>query len=1164
MLVAFALIGGSALIGPAGAQTPTPTPTATGPAAPKINFLNPAQGYDPQTDRPPRTPGTADPPKVSDRDNGVTSAYHIVAATDQAVPNAVVEAYIKYGSQNEITIGTLDPIPGSTGYELLWDIPDSLNEGSATMFVRIFQQTGSGFVPVAEDSQVVDMQHKGSEPAPPPDQPADDTVAFTWPTQNGRLGFYKPAGAGAWRTVVDYSVSNGGSEMNLLYSVTDPGAEPVYKACGRVLLFNDANGPTVDGPGAGPIKNQGICSLTGNDLPTDVSAIAAVVLEGDQPNRNDVVDSSMLTQDSADVHLVQGYAVDNRDLKLELRPVAPSAVSATYPTSLRRTAGSGCLNIDAVVLDDLDRPVQGPNVDVHLEGPDDQVGFTAQTGAAGTSGQQAPQKDHSNESERNCTGGFTGTQGDHNLPGAGDVKHIESTLGAGQSGPAQNAVIGGARPGTWRFGLFSPTVGFSDVTAWVDEESLDSEGKRMPDGDTLEGGESKVSVRAQWLPSGVSLSFQPSGRSALPGTCTPMTVRARAGTAALPNINLDVHATGPDDNLDFCDLTETSPRRAPDAPDTGHNPEDTGEAGHGGSSPRAQHTEGETDDAGNFTVGVVSPTATGDSRLEAWIDGEPAGPADNDTQDANEARAAATVNWAATLAQAQLSFVSPSPYGSGGTPGAGSGTRVASTQDADRRYHVSVRVNAVGVPGVELLISQDGTTFRKLGDMTQVSQSDLWEFSWNVDATEDTSPTLRAQIPGTDRREDIVISVNNQGSDIPPPGSRAYETAEITSPIAGTEVAFTNRVTKVKGVASAGAEGLELYYTKASANDTPAAADWILCGFLQLDGLGTAPQNFEADCTLNPSDQAGLVTGVAVITFDCSPIVINDGCDARPTGQTPARQGEKESGDAHRIYGFEAQPLITLEPAESQGATRSCQPLQVAAVDQTGQALGGENVDVHLQGPDDEASFCQPQGGSTRRAPDQGGHVGGEPDEGIHPDTSPETHHTEGETRPNGAFTFGITTNNRGNSNVTVWLDRNDNDVADGGEASDVAVLHWFKRASGSGGKKCTQRGTPGRDVLTGTSAKDILCGLGGRDKLVGLGNADTLNGGKGNDRLLGGRGNDRISGAEGDDFIKGGRGRDKLNGGLGRDRLSGGGQRDFCAGGRGRDRSKGCETKRS
>lgn len=68
----------------------SPSPSGGGSTAPAIQLLNPNTGYDPGLGMPPRM--GADPPKISDRFDGVDRAYHLVAAAANAPVDAIVEA----------------------------------------------------------------------------------------------------------------------------------------------------------------------------------------------------------------------------------------------------------------------------------------------------------------------------------------------------------------------------------------------------------------------------------------------------------------------------------------------------------------------------------------------------------------------------------------------------------------------------------------------------------------------------------------------------------------------------------------------------------------------------------------------------------------------------------------------------------------------------------------------------------------------------------------------------------------------------------------------------------------------------------------------------------------------------------------------------------------
>jgi hypothetical protein len=1114
--------------------------------------MNPHPGYDPGLGNPPRQ--GADPPKISDRFDGIDSAYHLVAAAVNAPVDAIVEASYVRGTANEITIGQMSRVAGTEGtFELFWDIPDSLSDGAITIRVRVFQQTGAGFVELAKDEAAAVLEHR--EAAPPDDNfPADETMEITFPANGGPLGFYKSTG-GIWRTVIDGSASGAVSEMDAFYSVVPLGREPVFKPCGHETLFDKPQyhfGIGEDTSLEEPIPWQVVCALQATDVGSAVTAVAVVAEEGDKPDRSDVTfqPSEELSQDSADVHTVAPYVQQDDQLKVTVT----GDPNAQHLADTRRVpSGNNCLSFMVTVVDQMQRPVEGANIDVHIQGPSDLVQFGNEATADGptSGGHKIPDKGaHATESGKNCDGnGGSGQQGDHNVPGGDDIKHRESSIGTGVDGGG-----GLVLPGQWRFHIWSGAgvTGFTNITAWIDDEPLPSPTeKRAADDDVLEASEKSATTRAQWYPGNPIAEFIPLGDAGPAGTCRPFIVKARAGTAAIPGINIDVHGTGPSDALDFCDPGGGSARTSPDQGP--HDPEAPGESTDKATSPTTHHTEGQTDNEGNFTFGVVSPV-TGDTRLVAWIDGEPE--RNNDVQAAGEPSTSATMSWASSSGDASVNFVNPSLYG--GLTRA----KVAKQTDANALYHIVTRVDAPSlIQGVELQLGTGtGATFAKtkdLGVATQVLGTDTYELLWPVDVA-DGDYTLRAHIAGTTVSTDIPITVNNEeGMD---PRDVPDTTVELTKPLNAQLTSFLRRATPVEGIASAGTEGLHVYYTKAPANAPLASGDWIQCRFLQLDGTGSAPQPFQTSCPLQGADQATQVTGIAAVTFDCAEPLPGAGCDAAtdalPTGRNP---GTIDSGDAHRVFGFDANPLIGLTPPENENSTNNCAKFVMQVTDETGQALPGENVDVHAAGPGDSPSFCNPGDGSAtpRRAPDQGGHsaVSGHADQGAHVSDGSDIQHVEGETNSEGRFVFGVVADASGDTAISAWLDRTDDDVQGGDEPVDSSLMHWVS------GTNCTQIGTARGDVLTGTSGADRLCGRGGDDVLKGKGGNDVLLSGRGNDVVRGGGGNDSINASRGKDRLFGDSGNDNLKGAAGRDRLNGGAGSDTCDGGPERDRVTKCES---
>lgn len=1154
------LDGSSALSQPSPSGSPNTSPT--GPAAPKVFLLNPSAAYDPGAEiREQDAQQPNDLPKISDKFDGVNETYHVVAVVSGAPQDALVEAYYKEEDATvaEVTIGEMKPVLGSPDtYEVDWDIPTSLDSFFGSITVRLYQPTPQGFEEVASDSVRVRLQHKQQFFVVPPEGPipAAETVEFAWPTNAGPLGFYRGAGAGSvWRTFVNGSASlptpppddtapsrrptAGASQIRVFYSPTPVGREPEFILCGT--------GNTSSGGPNGVRRFRITCALEAAHKPSQVTAVAAVAMEDHSDG-----EELRYSQESADVHRVLPYMQRVEDMKvtLDTNPTGDHPLRRHNPTPADPT----CMGYKLRVVDAFDRPVQGVNVDVHARGPGDTLEFgwdrtdTASTNCCTNSGMQKPQKAHSTESARDCDSrsSVDGEQGDHNIPGAPDIKHVESTAGAGTSGGDT------VQAGEWFFYVRSTNLGDTELTAWVDDEPVaDESAKREADDDLLEPTEAFATDFVQWLPASPSITIDPLGATAAARSCQRFVVRARGGPRAVRGANVDVHAVGPTNDLDFCDPADGTPRRAPDG-GTGHNAEDLGEMAHSGEPPVAQHTEGVTDAQGNIVVGIISPVA-GDTTLTAWYDSGEDG-FDNDTLDSGEASGSATTNWVESTADAAISFLNPSPYGS-------AGTNVGRKQDTDTAFHVVARVSSIDpVPGVEFFYRSGSNPLVKIGNGNRIGQTDAYETHWAADVA-DGSYTLVARIAGTNIAAEQSVTVRNQGSQTDPTVV-PFETVEITSPLNGARASFVRGRLSVRGIASAGAEGVVLYYTKAGPTATPGSGAWTQCGTSTLPSAA-APKEFTLNCALAGSDQPTLVTGVAAIAYNC----LQD-CRASQTNH---------SGDAHRVIGSEADPVLSMEPAETAADVETCQKFVVSLVDQTGQPIRDENVDVHVSGPGNSGNFCAPADGTgtTRRAPEGGSHTadGDEVDEAYHDEGGNRIQHTEGETTANGRLIFGIESETPGDAQLTVWLDQNDDDVQNEGERSDVSVMHW--EAEGA----CDITGTNGPDVLEGSDASEKICGFGGDDTIRGGGGDDVIGGGAGNDTLRGNAGSDTVRGGAGRDKVFGGGGVDSVAGGggpdvvaghkandvlrgnRGNDRLNGGAGRDNCSGGGGRDRLRKCET---
>ena len=141
-VLCFVLVLGGASTGMAGLSAqPSPSGSPSGGGGsdePSVAFVNPSILYDGHL------------PVIADRDDRVDSDYHIVAWTGGKFVNPIVEASILPLIEgipigNEQTIGTLDPVEGTTDtWEHYWDIPATVPDGDAIMTVRLFTETALG------------------------------------------------------------------------------------------------------------------------------------------------------------------------------------------------------------------------------------------------------------------------------------------------------------------------------------------------------------------------------------------------------------------------------------------------------------------------------------------------------------------------------------------------------------------------------------------------------------------------------------------------------------------------------------------------------------------------------------------------------------------------------------------------------------------------------------------------------------------------------------------------------------------------------------------------------------------------------------------------------------------------------------------------------------
>ena len=533
-------------------------PASPAKAAATIEFLNPS-GYSSATNK--------QLSNLSDSD----SAYHLVAWVGAVPTNPLVEFEIQTTGQNAQTI-TATRVGSSDTWEAFWEIPDSDSDGAYTLRARLYSSSSE----VDNDEETVMINR---DPVPPP-APAE-TAEISYPADGGSFGFFTPKGKDT-NGVITVKTSDGATQVRAFYTLSDPGNEPVWTLCG----FGSVNAQLI-----ARIR----CTLKSGDLPGDVAAVAAVA------NRTPTqTDPNAGLDDSGDAHRVIPYV--QQPTSFNINPQAQSL----------NPGASACTGaIVATLLDQTGQPIAQANVDVHAVGPNDQLRFGERANSE-TSGFQNPDKAHiSKEFAINCSNGSNSTinQGDHNVPGGDDTKHIESTGGTSNAG-------------VFAFALHADEVGGTSFTVWADED----------DDDLMGSSEAAGGGRIGWgqppPPPVDAVSLSPSSSTAGQGNCQKVTLTLTEDGTALSGKNVDVHASGPDSSVAFCDAGTGLPR----APDQG---------GHTGySDPDGKiHGEGETDASGHFSFGITSDSV-GATSLAAWMD-----KSDDDLQGTDEPAANGQINW---------------------------------------------------------------------------------------------------------------------------------------------------------------------------------------------------------------------------------------------------------------------------------------------------------------------------------------------------------------------------------------------------------------------------------------------------------------------------------------------------------------------------------------
>ncbi|HEX2196327.1 MAG TPA: hypothetical protein VHJ76_05310, partial [Actinomycetota bacterium] len=531
-------------------------PAAPAVAAPTIAFLNPS-AY------------TTPPPEISDVEDA-DGFVHLVAWAREIPSQALVEFELQPTGQNAATF-TADRV-GSDTWEKFVPIPDTHPDGATyTLRVRLYAGVPGDADEVANDEMAIEINQSEIPP------PTGETVEMSYPDNGDRLGIFAPKGK-LPITILDFAASDGTERVRAFYTLSDPGTDPVWgEPCGTAVPGDE---------GFGKVR----CTLREGDNPLDVTAVALVSNKTSPP-----APPSPALDDTGDAHRVLPYLQQ------------PSSVEVSQGNTTVNL--SSCHIMTLFVNDQFDRAVAGANVDVHADGPEDELHFNSS--GTSTDAFQAPDNQHvSRENAKRCSDNAnSGQQGDHNSPGRDDVKHIESVDGTSDNGG-------------FRFALRSDFAGGTFIQAWAD----------VDDDDVADLNEASGGTQLGWgsppPPPNLDVFLSPSSTNGSNGSCVPFEILARRGGGPFNNANVDIHLQGPDPAVTFCDVDGGGTRRPPES---GGHVGDTHEDG-------VRHGEGETNAAGRFTFGVTS-ASTGTTQVQVWIDGN-----DDDVLSGEPSRTA-TVTW---------------------------------------------------------------------------------------------------------------------------------------------------------------------------------------------------------------------------------------------------------------------------------------------------------------------------------------------------------------------------------------------------------------------------------------------------------------------------------------------------------------------------------------
>ena len=414
-------------------------------AQPQIRLWNPTDFSDGEQ----TTPLVVSDAKTGsdEEDSVIEDTYRLMATSQNTPAQALVEYELASGDLITTTLGEATRV-GADGWEFNWDLDAPLEVADGEYTIRAILYSGSGVTASEVDRDEMDVFVRNGTIAGPTESPAADISSIA----NGdQVGFYTNPITGSTHTVFTVEYSAGTTYLQVFYTTSDPGDTPEWKSCGGPTAVGTENSAPAGQRmyRCGLEKaDQGGLGVTGLGVVANESPADPVRPAGGEydPNFNA----------GSDAIRIQPYEQDATTLNIDQATVRADGDPNDCSPRIFVTA-----------LDQLGKPIAGIDIDVHARGPSDQLKFEVSgflTTAA--SGVKAPDKAHpATEYGWACGDLFgqdfaTTEQGDHNLPGVPDVKHIESSAGTSDVG-------------RFGIGMRSDRDGTTQVTFWVDEDTDD-------------------------------------------------------------------------------------------------------------------------------------------------------------------------------------------------------------------------------------------------------------------------------------------------------------------------------------------------------------------------------------------------------------------------------------------------------------------------------------------------------------------------------------------------------------------------------------------------------------------------------------------------------------------------------------------------------------------